>query len=372
MDPDSSLNTGSRRTVVHVLPFDLARGAQRYARALVDRLDSAGEQHLILTLFSSNPVLLRADVRLEVPQGSLRRLGLDPRVVFRLRRALRELAPDAVVAHGGEPAKYAALAASRRTPIVYLTIGSAHPNLRRPLSRALHRMYTRRAEVVVAVSSDVAAEARELHGVPDQRVVVIPNGRDAGVFRPRESRREGPARLIFVGHLDSGKRPERFIELVAALRRRDVEVEAQMVGEGPLAGEIRPAAAAAGVAMLGKRDDVPELMADSDILVLTSRPPEGMPGVLIEAGLSGLVSVSTRIPGSSDVIDDGVTGLLVDVDDLAAMVDAVQRLATNDGMRSEMGQRARAHCLERFTLEATTDSWHAVLNGLTDPTRTTS
>ena len=50
--------------------------------------------------------------------------------------------------------------------------------------------------------------------------------------------------------------------------------------------------------------------------MFTSLPPgEGMPGVLIEAGLSGLATVSTRVPGARDVIEDGVTGFLVDIDD---------------------------------------------------------
>ena len=361
MEPDAS-----PESVVHILPFDLARGAQRYARALVDLLDSPEQRHLILTLFAADPVLLRADIELEVPQGGLRRLGLDPRVVLRLRRALRELRPAVVVAHGGEPAKYIALAAPRWLPVVYLSIGSAHPNLQRRASGALHRMYTRRADVVVAVSSDVAAEARDLHGVGEDRVVVIPNGRDADLFRPRQTPRAGPVRLIFVGHLDAGKRPDRFVDLVAELRRRGFELEAQMVGEGPLAEAIRPAAEAAGVAMLGRRDDVARLMADSDLLVLTSRPPEGMPGVLIEAGLSGLPSVSTRIPGAGDVIEEGSTGFLVEIDDFAGMVDAVQGLVSDQRSRSEMGQRARELCLRRFTLEATADRWRQVLSRLSD------
>jgi len=350
--------------VLHILPFDLARGAQRYARALVDLLDTPDQRHLILTLFAAEPVLLRPDVELGVPQGRLRRLGVDPRVVLRLRSALRELQPDAVVAHGGEPAKYVALAAPRRLPVVYLSIGSAHPNLSRPLSRALHRMYTRRADVVVAVSNDVAAEARAMPGVSEDRVVVIPNGRDPALFRPGETRRKGPVRMIFVGHLDAGKRPHRFIDLAGELRRRGLEVDAQLVGEGPLADEIAPAAEAAGVALLGRRDDVARLMADADLLVLTSRPPEGMPGVLIEAGLSGLATVSTRIPGSADVIDDAVTGLLVDIEDFADLVDATESLVTNSELRAEMGRRARELCLQRFTLEATADRWRHVLSGL--------
>jgi glycosyltransferase involved in cell wall biosynthesis len=352
-------------SVIHILPYDLDRGAQRYARALVDSLDSPGQPHLVLTLFAADPVVLRADVELGVPRGGLRSLGIDPRVILRLRNALREMRPEVVVAHGGEPAKYVAMAAPRTLPVVYLSIGSAHPNLRRSVSRALHRWYTRRADVVVAVSNDVAAEAQVLHGIPSERVVVIPNGRDAAVFKPGE-RRGGPVRLIFVGHLDAGKRPERFIELVAELRRRGDEIGARMVGEGPLSDEIRPAAETAGVVMLGRRDDVPRLLADSDLLVLTSRPPEGMPGVLIEAGLSGLAAVSTRIPGSADVIDDGVTGVLVDVDDFPGLVEATHALVTDQERRIGMGREARALCLERFTLEATSDRWREVLGALVD------
>ena len=351
-----------RGPVVHILPFDLDRGAQRYARALVDRLDSPEERHLILTLFSSDPVVLRADLELGVPQGWWRRAGVDPRVVTRLRRALRDIDPAVVVAHGGEPAKYAALASSHDLPIVYLSIGSVHPNLGRYPSRALHRFYVGRADVLVAVSTDVAEEARVLHGLPPERVVVIHNGRDPDVFRPREARPEGPVRLIFVGHLDDGKRPDRFIRLVEAVRRHGFEVEAQMVGEGPLSNKIRPSAESAGVVMLGRRDDVPTLLSASDVLVLTSRPPEGMPGVLIEAGLSGIPAVSTKIPGAGDVIDDGVTGLLVGTDNFDGLVEAVERLIRDPGLRATMGARAREICQQRFTLEVTTDRWRDLLN----------
>jgi glycosyltransferase involved in cell wall biosynthesis len=228
----------------------------------------------------------------------------------------------------------------------------------------MHRFYVRRADVVVAVSSYVAEEARVLHGIPSERVVIIPNGRDPDVFRPREARLEGPVRLIFVGHLDAGKRPDRFVELVATLRRRGLEIEAQMVGEGPLANTIRGAADSAGVVMVGRRDDVPALLAGSDLLVLTSRPPEGMPGVLIEAGLSGIPAVSTRIPGAEDVIEEGATGLIVDVEDFDSLVRAVERLVRDPGLRVAMGDRARESCLRRFTLEVTADQWRGLLHDL--------
>lgn len=352
--------------ILHVLPYDLARGAQRYARSLVDVLAGDEDSHQILTLFRAEPVLLSPDVELDVPQGPLRRVGVDPRVVLRLRRAVRRLRPEVVVAHGGESAKYAALAIPKGTPLVYLKIGTAHESLQRKARKGLHGYYTRRADVIAAVSSDVAEEAHRLYGVPESRLMVLPNARDPEIFRPRDDRPESQRpRLVFVGHLDPGKRPDWFVEVVQELRRRDRDFEAVMVGDGPMEQTLRAPAEAAGVDMLGRRDDVPDLLAESDIFVFTSLPRgEGMPGVLIEAGLAGLATVSTRVPGARDVIEDGVSGLLLGIDDKAGLIEAVDRLVGDGPLRRSMGREARARCVEGFTLEASAELWRGVFREL--------
>ena len=367
MSLDRPSATETHGGVLHVLPYDLARGAQRYARALVDALDSDDERHVILTLFAADPVLLRPDIRLDVAQGRLRRLGLDPRVLVRLRREVMRLRPTVVVAHGGESAKYAALAVPRGLRLVYYRIGTVHPKSNRALRGALHRFYSRRADATAAVSSEVADEARRLlRRVTD--VAVIPNARDPKDFRPPAEEHPGPPRAIFVGFLNPGKRPEWFIDAVAALRERGTELEAMLVGGGPLEEVIRPAAESAGVVMVGSRDDVPRLMAESDVLAFPSLPSgEGMPGVLIEAGLSGLATVSTRVPGARDVVEDGVTGLLVDIDDKPGFVEAVCCLVTDEELRRSMGVQARQRCLRKFTLEASARRWRALLSHLENP-----
>ena len=368
--------------ILHVLPYDLARGAQRYARALVDSLAEDDDTHQVLTLFRSEPVLLKPDVELDVPQGTFRRIGLDPRVVSRLRREIRRLRPEVVVAHGGESAKYVALATPKAIPMVYLKIGTAHQSLSRRANRGLHGYYTRRADVIAAVSSDVADEAHALFDVPRSRLVVLPNARDPETFKPLETHSGAPIpaygpgsarqndqetpRLIFVGHLDPGKRPDWFIDVVQGLRERGRNFTAAMVGDGPLQESLRPRAEAAGIEMLGRRDDVPNLLASSDVFVFTSLPPgEGMPGVLIEAGLTGLPIVSTRVPGARDVIEEGVTGILVDTDDKQGLIDAVDRLVIDGPLRATMGLRARERCLEHFTLDASAEQWRGLFRRLT-------
>ena len=88
-----------------------------------------------------------------------------------------------------------------------------------------------------------------------------------------------------------------------------------------------------------------------------------MPGVLIEAGLSGLASVSFRVPGAAEVIDDGVTGLVVE-DSTTAMVEAVGLLLDNPDQRSAMGAAAHIRCESEFNLDLMARRWQAALRPL--------
>ena len=134
-----STSPDRRTTVLHVLPSDLDRGAQVYAGQLRDALaDDPDQRHLVVSLFEAPDAALRADIKLRVPSGLLRRAGLDPRAVLRLRRTIRAEHADVVVAHGGEPLKYV-VAAAGRTPTVYYKIGLSTQEITRWLAHpALH------------------------------------------------------------------------------------------------------------------------------------------------------------------------------------------------------------------------------------------
>jgi glycosyltransferase involved in cell wall biosynthesis len=350
--------TGAR-LVLHILPVDAFRGAQTYARALCDRLDGEDVRHEALVLFRSPPGALRPEHQLDVPSGTARRAGFDPRAAMRLRAFVRREAPALVVAHGGEPLKYVcAIGAARRCVYYKIGIGDARLSGTR---RSLHRRCALAANVVAAVSQGAAAEAREL-GVPEGRVIVIPNGRDAAAYPSRSGAGPGrPPRLVFVGHFDAAKRPRRYIELVGELRSAGVAVDAVMAGDGPLLEPLRGDAARAGVELLGNRDDVPALLAASDLFVFTGGPPEGMPGVLIEAGLAALPVVTTAVPGAEEIVEQGQTGAIVSVDDFGELVREVRGLLDEPERRKRWGDAARRRCSARFGLDSSVDEWRALL-----------
>lgn len=365
---------GPRARIVHLFPMDVTRGAQLFGRVLRLRLDGDPDEHRTVSLFASEPGALRPDVSLGVVPGRWRRLlGLEPRAILVLRRWLRSHGPDIVVAHGGEALKYAALACPHRTALVYKKTGTSAGNIRYGLQRHVYRLLARRADLTAAVGEEACREAGELLRLPADRVVRTPNGRDPSEFAPAETEQDDQCepRLIFVGHLVASKRPELFLDLVRRLRASGRGVQATMVGDGPARSALQAVADQLDVVMLGRRDDVPALLRAADILAFSgSSEGEGMPGVLIEAGLSALPVVTTAVSGASTVVEDGITGFVVPIGDLESLFAAVVRLVDDRHLRLRMGAAARQRCLDNFTLEASMARWQALfarLLGRTPP-----
>ena len=111
---------------------------------------------------------------------------------------------------------------------------------------------------------------------------------------------------------------------------------------------------ASAVSFLGAvpRAEMDSWYGAADIFCLPSIY-EGFPVVILEAMAAGLPVVSTTVSGIPEAIEDGVTGLLVAPEDAAALADALDKLAANPRLCSEMGQNARASLREKFSIETT-------------------
>ena len=92
---------------------------------------------------------------------------------------------------------------------------------------------------------------------------------------------------------------------------------------------------------VGYRDDMPSLLSTSDIIVLPTYYPEGIPRVLIEAAAMGKPIVSTTIPGVAEIVEDGVNGTLVPPRDANALAAAIEELLDRPELRSEYGAAGR-------------------------------
>ncbi|OYR54180.1 glycosyltransferase family 4 protein [Halorubrum halodurans] len=158
-------------------------------------------------------------------------------------------------------------------------------------------------------------------------------------------------RLLFIGRLQDGKGLFDLIEACEQLGSYDVDL--LIAGDGPLKSDLRREIESRGleesIHLLGYREDVPELLAASDVLVLPSYR-EGTPRVVSEALASGTPVVSTRIAGIPEQVSHGESGLLIDPGDVGALVDALSRLLNSGELRKEMSESCQSQ-VEQFSVE---------------------
>ena len=268
---------------------------------------------------------------------------------------LRAFRPDAVGVGGwNQPAFWQASAYCRRHGVPLLVwVESTARDARsesRPLERA-KRALIRRASGFF-VPGRASAEYVRSFGVPEERVALAPNAVDAGIFGRANVDRSGRASCTFLyaGRLD----PEKGLDV---LLRAFARAPGDLVLAGSGSEEARLRALADGrVRFLGPldRDQLPAVYAEADVFVLPSRSePWGM--VLNEAAAAGLPLVATEGAGAAhDLVEDGVNGFRVAVDDEEALATALRRLAKDEGFRLAAGARSR-ELVAGFTPEAWAD-----------------
>jgi glycosyltransferase involved in cell wall biosynthesis len=180
---------------------------------------------------------------------------------------------------------------------------------------------------------------------------------DAGHARRALGLPETGVIVMYVGRFAPIKRPDRFIGLAQAMAS-EPGVHFVMVGDGPLLAQTQ-ATAGDNVTFLGWQRDLATLLSAADIVVMCS-DNEGVPLLLLEAAMVGRPAVSTDVGSVRDVIEDGVSGLLVENDDALALANAVQRLARDSELRVQLGTEARKRATTSFTANHGVDA-HAAL-----------
>ena len=174
--------------------------------------------------------------------------------------------------------------------------------------------------------------------------------------------RRGALRILNVGRAVPVKGQSLLIEAVAELKRQGVEAELTVVGDGAQAAELRATAARIGVAdrvefagAVGQ-DEILAFYRRADVFAMPSFA-EGLPVVLMEAMATGMPVVSSRITGVPELVEDGVSGLLITPGRLDELVAALAALLTaTPERRAAMGAAGRARIEAEFASERTAQS----------------
>jgi glycosyltransferase involved in cell wall biosynthesis len=360
----------SEPRILHLVASRQRRGAEIAAADLIGAMGELGVHQQVATLRGG-------DLGFPAPTEALwtgwRVPGIraDGGAAWRLRGLLRSWRPDVVHAHGGEAFKHAALA-TRRIPVAYRRIGWVSPRGRRGLRRAVHARLLRRAAVLICVAEAVARETIELLGVPDDLVVVVPTAIDAGRLRPsrpREAVRRslgiGPSAkvLLSLGALVWEKDPMAHLAVAERVRREVPSAVHVIAGDGPIRPQVEAAVLDGATRVLGSRRDVADLLEASDLLLLASRS-EGLPNVVIEAGLAGLPAVAYDVAGVREVVQHGRTGLVAPAGDIDGLASAAARLLADPEAGRRMGDAARERCRREFEISVVAPRYLDIYRGL--------
>jgi glycosyltransferase involved in cell wall biosynthesis len=127
-----------------------------------------------------------------------------------------------------------------------------------------------------------------------------------------------------------------------------------LLGDGELRKDFERQVAELGLGghflFLGRRDDVPRILACCDIAVLPSKA-EGLPNAVLEYLAVGLPTVATRVGGNAEIIQDGKTGLLVPPEDSSALAEAILRLLRDPGFAAILGKDGREYVAAEFSFQ---------------------
>jgi len=367
--------------VLYALPRLELGGSERHVIRLAAAVAAAEGEAGIVCLYQEGSLAGEARAR----GARVHALGLggvaDPRALPLLVAALGRFKPhvvhaclfgfDALVAWPARLLKVPLVLSTRRELATWM----------RPRHRLVRAAGCLAADIVVCCSEAVRSQALAEEGLDPARVLTIRNGVDLAPFREARAQRSAARGdwgfaaddlvVTTVANFDVEKGYDVWLQALPEVLKRLPRARLVWAGDGPLHGRVSSELAAAGrsarVVVSGRVDDVPRLLAASDVFVLPSLS-EGLPNALLEALAAGLPSVVTRVGGVPELVTDGVHGLLVAAGDSQALAAAVVRLGQSPGLREALAlaaaRRAGDFDEERSTrryLELYMSAWQRTL-----------
>lgn len=349
-------------------------GGERHFADLAHGLAARGHE-VFAALSSASPLLGRLSA---IPDSNILKLplrnALDLASASSLARFASEKRVEIIHAHVARDYTLAAFAARRARAASFVL--TRHVLF--PLSR-IHRLTLSNVSRVIAVSEAVARSLRAQSIFPADRIRVVANGIDLRRFDDaraeveRASRRLNSSqqhphdaascpllRVGIVGELSEVKGQEDFVRAAAVVAEQlSNEVEFVIVGDDESrSGEYRARVErliselglAGRVRLTGQLEDVAGVVASLDVFVSASSS-EAFGMAMVEAMACGVPIVATATEGAREIVEDGVTGLIVTVGDVGALSAAVVLLLEDEGRRLALGTRAREATIGRFSLE---------------------
>ena len=355
--------------VLHIIPNFGAGGAERLLVDLLEAFDQERFEVAAVSLYPESGTILEEEIKekgLKVYFLNKRR-GLDLRMIPQLYRLFRAFRPDVVHTHR-YVLRYTLLPMLFcRVPVRVHTVHSVAQKEVDRIGKLVHWIAFRLGGVVpISISREVANTVRAVYGRGIHTPVIyngIPTTRFVSRAGRDNAKKEKNVVLLHVGRFAPEKNHLLLIEAFALALKEYPTMQLWLVGDGSLRPAVEKAIAemrlAGKVLFLGIRDDVPKLLAGCETFILSS-DYEGVPLAVLEAMAAGKPVIATTVGGVPELVEDGVTGILVPPRDPQALAQAILRLVKDPDLRQRMGKAAQERTLERFDIARTAREYEAL------------
>jgi len=286
---------------------------------------------------------------------------------------VRQNKPNATLAFFGMPSGAVAwlLKKLHHIPYIISLRGGDVPGFRPYDFKTMHKLIGPLLRVIWHDASAVIANSNGLRNLasafdPSIEIPIIPNGVD-GIQYTSESHEWTPARIFSVGRIVHQKGLDLGLRALAQLT--DLNWEWNIAGDGPQLNSLKRLARELGIServkFLGWQSgkELSQCYHQANLFLFPSRH-EGMPNAVLEAMSSGLPVVATRIAGSEELVMDGVTGLLVNAEDVDSLRDGLRRLIVEEKTRMQMGQASRQRVEKEYSWENAARQYSTILQSL--------
>jgi len=350
-------NTGPDVTKMKILQLVTRRqyrGAELFAADLSKELIELGHHVNFVGIYDNNNEVLKVEGADNRDLVSSKRGMFSIKVVRELIKLIKDTKPDVIQCNGSDTLKYAIAASlfTKKIPLVYRNISIISEWISNKPKKILYKRMFDRIAHVTSVGDEALADFIKTYKYPTERAEVIRRGipikgvnklEFSNSLRKDLSLKENDKIVIHIGNFSPEKNHEFLIEIFSEIKKIQPTIKLICVGSGILYDKVQNLIKLKNlddtVFLLGFRQDIPELLAASDCIVLTSRV-EGVPGVILEAGTQKIPAVATNVGGVKEALIDGKTGFLIGGFDKNEFKNKLIKLMTDDELRSQFGENA--------------------------------
>jgi glycosyltransferase involved in cell wall biosynthesis len=291
-------------------------------------------------------------------------LGGDVRAFLSLVKAIREFKPNVIHTHtakAGFLGRLASLVSLQKSVRVHTFHGHLlngyFGTFKRMLVVIAEKALACATQQLLAVGNKVRQDLLEAGIGSKEKFGLMPPGlaignllskNDALTFYGLNNER---LQCAFIGRVTQIKRPDRFLDVVSEIKKRNISLDFLIAGDGELLEACRERIIAEDlpVKVLGWQSNIEKVLSAADIVILTS-DNEGTPLSLIQAGMAGLPVVSTNVGSVPEVVLDNATGLITSLD-VQGIADALEKLVSDKALRTQLGIAAYEFTLANFGVQ---------------------